>query len=59
MNNKYAYATAITNDNYIPCIILNKRIMDYLKCKYPFIVLIAGEVTEQGIKQMKDFGIIV
>ena len=59
MNKKYAYCTSITKDVFIPCIILNKRIMDYLGCKYPLVVLVTDEVSKEGIKEMEDFNIIV
>lgn len=57
--NKYAYCTSITRDFYIPCIILHKRIMDYLKVKYPLIVLVTEEVSENGIKEMEEYNIII
>ena len=44
MKNKYAYCTVITQDKYIPCLIRQKQRMDYLGCKYPFIVLITEEI---------------
>ena len=59
MNKKYAYCTSITKDLFIPCIILNKKIMNYLECKYPLIVLVTDEVSDKGIKEMEDYNIIV
>lgn len=59
MNKKYAYCTSITKDLFIPCIILNKKIMNYLECKYPLIVLVTDEVSDEGIKEMEDYNIIV
>ena len=59
MQNKYAYSCSISKDKYIPYIILNKRIMDYLGCKYPLVVLVTDEVSKEGIKEMEDFNIIV
>lgn len=59
MSKKYAYCTSITKDVFIPCIILNKRIMDYLECKYPLVVLVTDEVSEEGIKELEEYNIIV
>lgn len=40
MDNKYCYMTLMTNKNYLACIIRQAQRMKYLKCKYPFIVMI-------------------
>ena len=56
---KFAYCTTITKDDYIPCIILNKRLLDYFNSKYPFVVLVGNEVSQKGIEWLKEFNIIV
>lgn len=59
MNKKYAYCTAITKELYIPYIIFNKRLMDYLNVKYPLIVLISDNISKQAIAEMEKYNIIV
>ena len=53
-NKKFAYCTVITNDDYTPCIIRQKQRMDYLKCKYPFIVLVTDNVEDKVINKLKE-----
>ena len=58
-NNKYAYCTVITQDKYIPCLIRQKQRMDYLGCKYPFIVLITENLQNSYvIEKLKQNKII-
>lgn len=59
MDKKYAYCTVITNDNYTPCILLNKKIMEQLQCEYPFIVLVTDNVSQKTITTLKENHIIV
>lgn len=53
-NKKFAYCTVITNDDYTPCIIRQKQRMDYLKCKYPFIVLVTDNIIKNYKNQLEE-----
>lgn len=53
----YAYATIITKDYYLPFIIRQKQMMDYLNCKYPFIVLISNEISENTKNELSSYNI--
>ena len=51
---KYAYATVATTDMFIPCIIRQQHRMEYLKCKYPFIVLITENISKKNIQLLAN-----
>lgn len=50
MEKKYCYATLITNEKYLHCIIRCKQTMEYFKTKYPFIALIPEGYNEMKLK---------
>ena len=52
--NKYAYATIATKSIYFPCIIRQQQRMNYLKCKYPFVVLITDNIPKSEIQILDD-----
>lgn len=53
----YAYVTVITKDFYLPFLIRQKQMMEYLNCKYPFLVLVSDTVSEKTLIELNKFKI--
>lgn len=55
----YAYITVITKDFYLPFLIRQKQLMEFFRCKYPFIVLVSDTVSPQTVSELKRYNIII
>ena len=59
MSEKYAYATLLSSDRYIPGVLGLYYSLKYHKCKYPLVVIITDhmEISIQTIKFFEDLNI--
>lgn len=55
--NNYAYITLLSNDNYIPGVILLKATLDAVGTKYPLIVLLPNRLSDVSMELLKSIGV--
>ena len=55
--NNYAYITLLSNDDYIPGVILLKATLDAVGTKYPLIVLLPNRLSDVSMELLKSIGV--
>lgn len=55
--NNYAYITLLSNDNYVPGVVLLKATLDAVNTKYPLIVLLPNKLSDASMKLLNDIGV--
>lgn len=55
--NNYAYITLLSNDNYVPGVVLLKATLDAVNTKYPLIVLLPNKLSDASMDVLNKLGV--